>query len=155
MLIKFLKKLTALTFIVIQASTLNLISPSNTSASPPKKLKAIFNVLDGGTLLLNGQPFKILNISVPHAKQKCKKGSLPWLCGAAAKKFLQQLVSEKTLKCALYESNNVQCFLNGRDLAVSLIRAGWAIPITKKKEYKNAEHKARNNKVGLWAHIKN
>ena len=155
MLIKSLKKLTALIFIVIQALTLNLISPSNTSASPPKQLKAIFNVIDGGTLLLNGQPFKILNISVPGAKQKCKKGSLPWLCGAAAKKFLQQLISGKTLKCALYEQYNVQCFLNGRDLAVSLIKAGWAISITTKKEYKSAENKARRNKVGLWAHIKN
>ena len=155
MLIKSLKQLTRLTFIVIQALTLNFISPSGTLASPPKQLKAIFNVLDGGTLLLNGQPFKILDITVPGAKQKCKKGSLPWLCGAAAKNFLQQLVAEKTLKCALYESNNIRCFLKGRDLAVSLITAGWAIPITKTKEYKNAEHKARSNKVGLWAHIKN
>ena len=154
MLIKSLKRLTGLTFIVIQALTLNFISPSGTLASPPKQLKAIFNVLDGGTLLLNGQSFKISDISVPGAKQKCKKGSLPWLCGAAAKKFLQQLVAEKTLKCALYGANNVKCFLNGRDLAVSLISAGWAIPITKKKEYKKAEHKARVNKVGLWAHIK-
>ena len=74
MLIKYLKRLTGLTFIVIQALTLNFISPSGTLASPPKQLKAIFNVLDGGTLLLNGQPFKILDITVPGAKQKCKKG---------------------------------------------------------------------------------
>ena len=115
-----------------------------------KQLIGIFNVVDGSSLSFDGKIYKLYGAQGPTSRQKCKKGSLPWLCGAAAKKFLLQKTDGLVLRCGLREATVVQCFLKGRDLSVVIIRAGWAVATIENKAHKKAEAYARKNGLGLW-----
>ena len=116
----------------------------------PKQLVGIFKVVDGTSLSLDGEIYKLYGVQGPASRQKCKKGALPWLCGAAAKKFLLQKTDGLVLRCGLREATVVQCFLKGRDLSVVIIRAGWAVASIESKAHKTAEALARKNGLGLW-----
>ena len=52
-----------------------------------KQLIGIFKVVDGSSLSFDGKIYKLYGAQGPASHQKCKKGALPWLCGAAAKNF--------------------------------------------------------------------
>ena len=115
-----------------------------------KQLIGIFKVVDGSSLSFDGKIYKLYGAQGPASRQKCKKGSLPWLCGAAAKKFLLQQTDGLVLRCGVREATVVQCFLKGRDLSVVIIRAGWAVANIERKAHKKAEAYARKNGLGLW-----
>ena len=123
---------------------------SSNSDTKPRKLIGLFQVFDAGTITSNGVVYKIKNITTPTARQKCKRGALPWLCGAAAKKFLSTIIRNKILKCAVMKRNQVQCFLEGRDLSVLLIKNGWAVSMNNNKNSKAAETHARKQELGMW-----
>jgi endonuclease YncB( thermonuclease family) len=116
----------------------------------PRKLIGLFQVFDAGTIISNDIIYKIKDITAPTARQKCKRGALPWLCGAGAKRFLSTLIDNKILKCAVIEINQVQCFLEGRDLSILLIKNGWAVPLNNNKNALDAEKNARIKELGLW-----
>ena len=115
-----------------------------------KQLIGIFKVVDGSSLSFDGKIYKLYGVQGPAAHQKCKKGALPWLCGAAAKKFLLQKTDGLVLRCGLREATVVQCFLKGRDLSLVIIRAGWAVATIESKAHKKAEEYARKKGLGLW-----
>ena len=115
-----------------------------------KQLIGIFKVVDGSSLSFDGKIYKLYGAQGPASHQKCKKGALPWLCGAAAKKFLLQKTDGLVLRCGLREATVVQCFLKGRDLSLVIIRAGWAVATIKSKAHKKAEAYARKKGLGLW-----
>ena len=115
-----------------------------------KQLIGIFKVVDGSSLSFDGKIYKLYGAQGPASRQKCKKGSLPWLCGAAAKKFLLQKIDGLVLRCGVREATVVQCFLKGRDLSLVIIRAGWAVATIESEAHKKAEVYARKNGLGLW-----
>ena len=115
-----------------------------------KQLVGVFKVLDGSTLSLDGNAYKLFGIRGPTSNQKCKKGALPWLCGAAARRFLLEKVNGDILNCGLISATEIKCFLKGRDLSVSVIAAGWAVSNVSDTKYKEAEANARKNGLGLW-----
>ena len=120
------------------------------SKKESKQLIGIFKVVDGSSLSFDGKIYKLYGAQGPASHQKCKKGALPWLCGAAAKKFLLQKTDGLVLRCGLREATVVQCFLKGRDLSLVIIRAGWAVATIESKSHKKAEVYARKNGLGLW-----
>jgi endonuclease YncB( thermonuclease family) len=128
----------------------SFFSTLSVSDTKPRKLIGLFQVFDAGTITSNGVIYKIKDITTPTARQKCKRGALPWLCGAAAKKFLATLIGNKILKCAVIELNQVQCFLEGRDLSILLIKNGWAVSLNNNKKALDAEKTARKKELGLW-----
>ena len=140
------------------ALTLSLIFFSicftNISMAKPKQLIGVFKVIDGSGLSIDGKTYRLAGLQGPTSRQKCKKGALPWLCGAAAKKFLNKKVDGLILRCGLQEANKIQCFLKGRDLSVIIIKAGWAVSTIKNDTYKQAERHAQRNGLGLWPKIK-
>ena len=123
---------------------------TNSSRSNPKIIEGIFNVISGDTISLNGVIYKLEGIKAPNSRQKCKKGSLPWLCGAAAKRFLSQTTHNTKLTCKIKKAATVKCNIQGHDLATIVARAGWAVPISKERFLKAAEFYARKHGLGLW-----
>ena len=123
---------------------------TNSSRSNPKIIEGIFNVISGDTISLNGVIYTLEGIKAPNSRQKCKKGSLPWLCGAAAKRFLSQTTHNTKLTCKIKRAGTVKCNIQGHDLATIVARAGWAVPISKERFLKAAEFYARKNGLGLW-----
>ncbi|MBB44892.1 MAG: hypothetical protein CMM43_02145 [Rhodospirillaceae bacterium] len=114
----------------------------------------MFNVISGDTISLNGVVYKLEGIKAPNSRQKCKKGSLPWLCGAAAKQLLSQTIHGITLTCRIKREGSVRCDIQGHDLANIIAKAGWAVPTTKEHFLKEAELYARKNGLGLWTEKK-
>ena len=144
------QKLIITLFILILTS----IFFTNLSTSNSKEIEGIFNVISGDTISLNGVVYKLEGIKAPNSRQKCKKGSLPWLCGAAAKRFLSQTTHGIILTCKTKSAGSVKCNIRGRDLANIIVKAGWAVPISKEQFLKEAELYARENDLGLWTEKK-
>ena len=136
--------------VLISAVIFSSTSFADISVKKPKQLIGIFKAVDGSALSLDGKIYKLYGIQGPTARQKCKKGALPWLCGAAAKKFLSQQINGVVLRCGLTESKAVHCFIKGRELSIIILKAGWAVSTIKSKAHKRAEAYARKKGLGLW-----
>ena len=146
MLPSLAQKLIITLFILIVTS----ICFTNLSTSSSKEIEGTFNAISGDTISLNGIVYKLEGIKAPTPRQKCKKGSLPWLCGAAAKRFLSQTIHVIILTCEIKRAGSVKCNIEGRDLATIIVKAGWAVPISNDHFLKEAELYARKNSFGLW-----
>ena len=141
------QKLIITLFILILTS----IFFTNLSTSNSKEIEGIFNVISGDTISLNGVVYKLEGIKAPNSRQKCKKGSLPWLCGAAAKRFLSKAISGIILTCKIERAGIVKCSIQDRDLAVIIVKAGWAVPTSQQRSLAAAELYAKKNGLGLWS----
>jgi endonuclease YncB( thermonuclease family) len=147
MLTSLAKILTITSFILLSTS----IYFTNSSTSNPKQIKGIFNVLSGDTISFNGLVYQLEGIKAPSSRQKCKKGSLPWFCGAAAKRFLAQTIGGIIITCKIQRAGIVKCSIHDRDLAIIIAKAGWAVPTSKQRSLKAAELYARKHGLGLWS----
>ena len=147
MLTSLAKILSITLFLVIFTS----ICLTNLSTSNPKQIEGIFNVVSGDTISLNGVLYQLEGIEAPNSRQKCKNGSLPWLCGAAAKRFLSKTISSSILTCNIERAGIVKCSIQDRDLAIIIVKAGWAVTTTKQRSLKAAELYAKKNGLGLWS----
>lgn len=107
-------------------------------------------VIDAGTLKIGDKVIKLHGIIAPSARQKCKRGSLPWLCGAAARTHMVKLAQDETIQCLKVGTYHGRCFNDGTDLAESLVRNGWAVPDRAGAVYHDDEDAARKEKLGMW-----
>ena len=120
------------------------------STSKSKQIEGVFNVISGDSIALNGTIYQLEGIKAPSSLQKCKKGLLPWLCGAAAKRFLSKTIRGTTLVCVLKKVRTVKCLIQKGDLATLILKAGWAVTTSKEGTLKAAELYAWKNRLGLW-----
>ena len=150
MLTSTAKILSITSFIVIFTS----IYFTNLSTANPKQITGTFKVLSGDTISFNGLVYQLEGIRAPSSRQKCKNGSLPWLCGAAAKRFSAQTNGGIILTCKIKRSGIAKCSIHDRDLAIIIAKVGWAVPTSKQRSLKAAELHARKNRLGLWSRKK-
>ena len=107
-------------------------------------------VVDAGTIQIDRSVIRLFGIVAPSPRQKCLRGALPWLCGAAAKKHLQKLADQKQARCVAVETFNARCIVNKKDLSNEMVLSGWAVADEAGDAYRAAEEKARAGKRGLW-----
>lgn len=110
-------------------------------------------VIDAGTIQINRSVIRLFGIIAPSPRQKCLRGSLPWLCGAAAKKHLQKLADRKQARCVAVETFKARCIVNKKDLSNEMVLSGWAVADEAGDAYRPAEEKARAGKRGLWESV--
>jgi len=136
-------------------SSLLLTLPAAAQAADKKPLvmQGTARVIDAGTLQIDKNVIKLFGIVAPGPRQKCLRGSLPWLCGAAARKYLVKLADGKQARCEAVESFNARCIVGNKDLAIEMVRAGWAVADEAGIAYRAAEEKARAGKRGLWESV--
>ncbi|MBL6598191.1 MAG: hypothetical protein ISP41_04820 [Alphaproteobacteria bacterium] len=119
-------------------------------ADDDKVIEGKATVIDAGTIKIGDKVVKLQGVITPGARQKCRKGSLPWLCGAAARTHLVKLVEDKTIRCLKSGPYHARCFEGSVDLAKSLARNGWAVAAKDGLIYRDAEDAARADKLGMW-----
>ena len=114
-------------------------------------------VVDGDTIVLNGEKIRFSGIDTPELKQTCMKDNEKIFCGETAKILLIKKIGNKTPECIsegkdAYKRTLAECFVNGESLSVFLVRSGYAFAYRKySKKFIEDEEYAKKIKIGMWS----
>ena len=114
-------------------------------------------IVDGDTIVLNGEKIRFSGIDTPELKQTCIDEDQEVFCGVLAKMFLINKIGNKTPVCIsegndIYKRTLAECFIDGESLSSFLVRSGYAFAYRKySKKFVEDEEFARTNKLGLWS----
>ena len=114
-------------------------------------------VVDGDTIVLNGEKIRFSGIDTPELKQTCIKETEKFFCGQYAKMLLIKKIGNKTPECIregkdAYKRTLAECFVNGESLSVFLVRSGYAFAYRKYSDkFIKDEEFAKENKMGMWS----
>ena len=114
-------------------------------------------VVDGDTIVLNGEKIRFSGIDTPELKQTCLKDSREVPCGMTAKMLLVKKIGNATIECISegkdnYKRTLAECFVNGESLSKFLVRSGYAFAYRKySTKFIKDEEFAKANKLGMWA----
>ena len=114
-------------------------------------------IIDGDTIILNGEKIRFSGIDTPEFKQTCMLGDQEVGCGVTAKKLLAEKIGNATVECIsegkdTYKRTLAECFVNGESLSKFLVRSGYAFAYRKySTKFIKDEEFAKANKLGMWA----
>lgn len=117
---------------------------------------AEIKVVDGDSLVVDGERVRLLDIDAPEFFQTCRKddGS-EYKCGKDSLNYLRKMVEENDISCECEEKPDkygrklCECFAGEMSLNREMVRSGWAVRYGKRK-YAEEENDARRNKRGVW-----
>ena len=142
-----------------------LIFFSNTIA---EEISGIPKIVDGDTVHINENKFRLEGIDAPEMRQKCKKESLKisfiigftfykdYNCGKVSKEKLKSKIRGSEIKCIFttkdrYKRYIATCYKEKKNLNQWMVRNGDAIAYGRySKKYVPDEDFAKENKLGLW-----
>lgn len=121
-------------------------------------------VIDGDTLEIDGHRIRLGGIDAPERAETCRDArGKSWRCGAWATDQTRKLLARQRLTCVdlgdrTYDRIVGRCYLNGQDLAVTLIEAGIARPCLRfaraqgqERRYLQAETVAVAARAGIYS----
>ena len=114
-------------------------------------------IIDGDTIILNGEKIRFSGIDTPELKQTCLKDDQEVPCGMTAKRLLAEKIGNTTIECIsegrdTYKRTLAECFVNGESLSKFLVRSGYAFAFRKySTKFIKDEEFAKTNKLGMWA----
>ena len=142
-----------------------LIFFSNTIA---EEISGIPKIVDGDTVHINENKFRLEGIDAPEMRQQCKKESFKisfligftfykdYSCGRVSKEKLITKINTSEIKCISsskdrYKRYIATCFKGKTNLNQWMVRNGFAIAYRRySKKYVPDEVFAKENKLGLW-----
>jgi len=114
-------------------------------------------IVDGDTIVINGEKIRFSGIDTPELKQTCMNGDEKVFCGKSAKMLLVKKIGNKTPECIregkdVYKRTLAECFINGESLSAFLVRSGYAFAYRKYSDkFIKDEEFAKENKLGMWS----
>ena len=114
-------------------------------------------IIDGDTIILNGEKIRFSGIDTPELKQTCLKDGQEVPCGMTAKRLLAEKIGNATIECFsegkdAYKRTLAECFVSGKSLSKFLVRSGYAFAYRKySTKFIKDEEFAKTNKLGMWA----
>tara|TARA_R110000787_G_scaffold282559_1_gene394489 strand:+ start:4430 stop:5101 length:672 start_codon:yes stop_codon:yes gene_type:complete len=114
-------------------------------------------VIDGDTLIINGNKIRLHGIDAPEANQMCVLEGKPWKCGEAATQALIDILQNGYPRCEhlnkdRYGRSISRCFNGAGDVSELLVRQGFALAYRKySADYVSAEEFAKAGKSGIFA----
>tara|TARA_B100000315_G_C14226046_1_gene428706 strand:+ start:131 stop:583 length:453 start_codon:yes stop_codon:yes gene_type:complete len=114
-------------------------------------------VVDGDTIVINGEKIRFSGIDTPELKQTCMDGDEKVFCGKSAKNLLIKKIGNEIPECIsegkdVYKRTLAECFINGESLSAFLVRSGYAFAYRKYSDkFIKDEEFAKENKLGIWA----
>ena len=120
-------------------------------------LASNLKVIDGDTIVLNGEKIRFSGIDTPELKQTCLKDNEKVGCGMLAKKLLVKKIGNNTPICIgkkkdFYKRTLAECFVNGESLSKFLVRSGYAFAYRKySTKFIEDENYAKTKKLGMWS----
>ena len=134
-----------------------LILAYATTASA-QDLKGIPRVVDGDTLVLNGERIRLHGIDAPELRQTCWDKNGEFRCGKNMRQMLFAL-TRQSVTCTAKDRDRYNrivavCFdKDGNDINAMMVRHGWALAYRRfSQDYVADEEKARASKFGMWAY---
>lgn len=109
----------------------------------------------------DGTRVRLFGVDAPEKNQMCEGVSGCFPCGKEATEFVSKLINAGQLQCVptgdvSYNRIVASCSVNGKDIALELLRAGWALPTPRylkrdprEKDYLAAAQGAMNSKTGI------
>ena len=149
----------------IRIIILFLVLLSNSTA---EEISGIPKVVDGDTVHINNDKFRLEGIDAPEMRQQCKKESFKisffigftfykdYSCGRVSKEKLITKINTSEIKCISsskdrYKRYIATCFKGKTNLNQWMVRNGFAIAYRRySKKYVPDEEFAKENKLGLW-----
>ena len=120
-------------------------------------------VIDGDTIVLNGDKIRFSGIDTPESyyrgkKQICYDKNIEVFCGDLSKKILVEKIGNNKVSCIKekkpdkYKRILAECFVNNVSLSRYLVKSGYAFDYTyySKKKFKKDQEYAKDNNLGLW-----
>jgi len=114
-------------------------------------------IVDGDTIVLNGEKIRFSGIDTPELKQTCSQNDKEVACGMFAKTLLIKKIGNNSPECIsegkdIYKRTIAECFINGESLSSFLVRSGYAFAYRKySKKFIKDEEFAKTNKLGMWS----
>ena len=114
-------------------------------------------IIDGDTIILNGEKIRFSGIDAPELNQTCLQGDQKVNCGIVAKKLLAEKIDKTTIECIregkdFYKRTLAECFVNDESLSKFLVRNGYGFAYRKySKKFIKDEDFAKVNKLGMWS----
>jgi endonuclease YncB( thermonuclease family) len=115
-------------------------------------------VVDGDTLVVEGQPMRLFGVDAFELAQTClDRTGEPWHCGVAAKAALAELVQDQAIACTVVDDSTDDAYIarctvrDEVDLGGYLVRAGLALADRDvADDYVPLEQSARAAAAGAW-----
>ena len=138
------------------------------SNSIAEEISGVPKIIDGATIHINDNKFRLEGIDAPEMRQQCKKESLKissiigftlyknYSCGEVSKEKLISKIRGSKIKCIFttkdrYKRYIATCFKGKINLNQWMVRNGFAIAYKRySKKYVPDEVFAKENKLGLW-----
>ena len=114
-------------------------------------------IIDGDTIVLNGEKVRFSGIDAPELKQTCIQNDEKVECGLSAKMLLVKKIGNNIPKCIsegedVYKRTLAECFVNDESLSKFLVRSGYAFAYRKySNKFIKDEEFAKVNKLGMWS----
>jgi endonuclease YncB( thermonuclease family) len=115
-------------------------------------------VVDGQHLKIDGKTVSLYGVDAPALDATCLEwrgtSQISYPCGEHAKAFLASIAAARDFVCvkaAGGEPDQVTCYADGRDVAETMVEAGWAVACGYASRYVRQATGARTARVGLWA----
>lgn len=115
------------------------------------------SVIDGDTIELRGERFRLHGIDAPESGQTCTRNGRAWRCGKEAAFELADRIGRRNVLCEQRDRDRygrivAVCFVDGADLNAWLVRNGWALAYRSySRDYVDEEAQARAARAGIHA----
>lgn len=121
-------------------------------------------IIDGATLEIAGQRFRLAGIETPAPDQTCRRAGQEYACGTVARAMLWDLVGGREVRCEPVVNAGTAdtgsagggitlatCRAGDTDLNAGMVVAGWALADpAAAASYGALEDEARSARRGLW-----
>lgn len=112
-------------------------------------------VVDGDTLVVEGQRVRLAAIDAPEGRQTCFTDQ-EWRCGDAATSALRNMIGTDPVRCEVsgldrYRRSVATCWSGSINLNSEMVRQGWAMAYRQfGTQFVPEEDEARRNRAGIW-----